>query len=212
MHLPTIPTGITTTLLTSLLPIFILPSLVSAVPQTTGPDSFLNYNIFLAQLTNSTNHFRHQHNASSILFNSTLSTFASSHLQSLELIHSDGPYGENLAIGCSSPQECVDVWGNERKEYNFEDGKFSEETGHFTQLVWRDTKEMGCAARWCETWNEGRGGWYLVCEFWPRGNVEGEFRENVQKGEYSGAGGLRPTGWVKMGVLVGMVGGWLVLV
>lgn len=118
-----------------------------------------------------------------------------------------------MGIGCANPQECVDRWGNERDKYDFKKGEFSEETGHFTQLVWKDSKEMGCAPRWCESWNEGRGGWYLVCEFWPKGNIEGGFRENVQKkGTYSAANGLRPVrGW-EVVLLTGTVAAWFVLV
>lgn len=58
--------------------------------------------------------------------------------------------------------------------YNYSDPVFSEQTGHFTQLVWESTSTVGCGARLC-----GTKGWYLVCEYWPRGNVVGEFGEQV---------------------------------
>jgi hypothetical protein len=37
--------------------------------------------------------------------------------------------------------------------YNFETGGFSGGTGHFTQLVWKGTTELGC----------GIAGMYVVC-------------------------------------------------
>ena len=76
---------------------------------------------------------------------------------------------------------------------------FTEETGHFTQLVWRGTEQMGCAAIDCgfgDSDGDGDGdsksrrtsrtqkdstlgkyeqaqGWYVVCEYSPAGNVVG---------------------------------------
>lgn len=67
-----------------------------------------------------------------------------------------------------------DIGAAEVKEYNYSDPSFSEETGHFTQLVWKDTTTVGCDSRLC-----GTQGWYLVCEYWPRGNVMGEFGQQV---------------------------------
>jgi hypothetical protein len=87
---------------------------------------------------------------------------------------------------------------------------FTEATGHFTQLVWRATTDVGCAAIDCGygnvTDNEKRAdtgsntraqGWYVVCEYSPAGNVmgssrsfggeKGYFKVNVQSAStYSG--------------------------
>ncbi|KAF4119779.1 SCP protein [Geosmithia morbida] len=70
--------------------------------------------------------------------------------------HSGGPYGENLAIGYGSARESVEAWGDEGQEYTQGQG-FTEKTGHFTQLVWKDTTDVGCARRLCGS----RQGWYL---------------------------------------------------
>ena len=59
---------------------------------------------------------------------------------------------------------------------------YTEETGHFTQLVWRDTTDVGCAAVDCgynaDSDSDGEGGrprrakgWYVVCEYSPGGNT-----------------------------------------
>eukprot|EP00116_Pleurobrachia_bachei_P003076 sb/3463338/ len=42
-------------------------------------------------------------------------------------------------------QEAVDAWYNEVKKYSFWFPGFSKKTGHFTQLVWKDTTKMGMA-------------------------------------------------------------------
>ncbi|KAJ9130758.1 Cell wall protein PRY3 [Pleurostoma richardsiae] len=162
------------------------PSIPSTAPQ------FVSESLFTSAILNSTNFFRTEHNASAVRWNHTLETFASDYLDGAgcDFAHSGGPYGENLAIGCSDAAGCVDAWGDEREEYDFGDPGFSEDTGHFTQLVWKNTTTVGCGRRLC-----GTSGWYLVCEYWPRGNVIGEFKEEVGKqvnGTGSGGGAVRP--------------------
>ena len=62
--------------------------------------------------------------------------------------HSPGmKYGENLAAGTEGaldPSSTVAMWYDEIKKYKFPNGGFSMETGHFTQTVWRSTKQVGC--------------------------------------------------------------------
>lgn len=164
------------------------PSIPSTAPQ------FTDAALFTSAILNSTNTFRSQHDASPVTWNTTLSAFASAYLASMrpespesgsecDFSHSGGPYGENLALGCGEVTGCVDLWGEEREQYAFGDAGFSEATGHFTQLVWKNTTAVGCGARLC-----GTRGWYLVCEYWPRGNVIGQFGEQVGR-QVSGAGG-----------------------
>lgn len=62
--------------------------------------------------------------------------------------------GENLWAGTRgyfSPEAMVDAWVREKR--HFKPGAFPnnsttgnvEDVGHFTQLAWRDTREVGCA-------------------------------------------------------------------
>jgi pathogenesis-related protein 1 len=93
------------------------------------------------------------------------------------LRHSQGQYGENLAAGTAGmldPAAVVGMWYDEVKRYSFARGAFSMQTGHFTQLVWRATSEVGCGSAQCD----GVDVW--VCQYDPPGNVQGEFRENVR--------------------------------
>ncbi|KAM7199950.1 SCP-like extracellular protein [Rhypophila sp. PSN 637] len=151
----------------------------ASLPSASSAPEFRSTEKFKSAVLNSTNTFREQHNTSAVEYNSTLAKFASSYLSSLadcEFEHSGGPYGENLAIGCSDTVSgCVELWGNERDMYDFGNPGFDKSTGHFTQLVWKNTTDVGCGRKWCG--QEKR--WYLVCEYWPRGNIVGQFDTQV---------------------------------
>ena len=90
--------------------------------------------------------------------------------------HSGGRYGENLAAGTAGTLDGSSVtamWYDEIKDYSFGNGGFSMNTGHFTQVVWRDSRSIGCGKATC------RGMDIYVCNYDPPGNVEGEYRSNV---------------------------------
>ncbi|KPM38492.1 hypothetical protein AK830_g8069 [Neonectria ditissima] len=161
---------------------------------------------FTSAILNSTNFYRDEHNASALTWNSTLEDFAANYLDDngCDFEHSGGPYGENLAMGYPNATASVEAWGNERDDYSFKKAKFSEATGHFTQLVWKDTTDVGCGRRLC-----GESGWYLVCEYWPRGNVVGAFKEQVQAEESEAAVVQRPTSVVALAIVLGFVLVWV---
>jgi hypothetical protein len=69
----------------------------------------------------------------------------------------------------------VDSWYGESTAYDFAAPGFSTKTGHFTQVVWRSSRELGCAKASC-------GGLdFWVCRYSPAGNVAGAFPANVPK-------------------------------
>ena len=80
-------------------------------------------------------------------------------------------YGENLFQGTADAFDAtyvVDAWGNEVEDYNYKKNKCSGVCGHYTQVVWKGTKEVGCAKIECK----GMDIW--VCNYNPPGNWVGE--------------------------------------
>jgi hypothetical protein len=89
--------------------------------------------------------------------------------------------GENMWKGGTCEGRCPDYfstadkvqsWVDEKKDYH--GGVLTPEnwypTGHYTQMVWRDTTHVGCAAA-----NGKDGNWdYLVCRYSPPGNYMGQ--------------------------------------
>jgi hypothetical protein len=70
--------------------------------------------------------------------------------------------------------EVAAMWHDELGEYDFDAPGFSMRTGHFTQLVWRETARLGCGVSQCG------GGELWVCNYDPPGNVERAYRDNVK--------------------------------
>lgn len=146
--------------------------------------SYTTQSSLIDSTLNSTNYFRSQHNATALTWNTSLADAASSWASTCQWRHSGGATGENLALGYPNMPSAIDAWGNERTLYDFSAPTgFGHETGHFTQLVWKDTTFLGCAAVDCSGKNSLKG-YVVVCEYWPPGNVVGQgnayFRANVQ--------------------------------
>ena len=59
-------------------------------------------------------------------------------------------------------------------QYDFKNPGFKSGTGHFTQLVWKGSKQIGCGAA-CNSNNKC----YLTCNYYPPGNYLGQFENNV---------------------------------
>jgi Cysteine-rich secretory protein family len=89
----------------------------------------------------------------------------------------DKAQGENLWMGTTdiySAEEMVKLWVDEKKD--FKPGKFPAvsatgnwfDIGHYTQLIWPGTTSIGCSIQ------SGGGDDYLVCRYFPAGNVMGE--------------------------------------
>jgi len=148
----------------------------AAAPAATSSASYASGS-FEDSCVSTHNKYRSVHQAGDLTWNQTMADFAKTVSQTCVFKHSGGPYGENLAAGYSDPSAAITAWYNENSQYNYAAGQFSEATGHFTQLVWKDAKQVGCATVTCNGENNTPGD-FLTCEY-DTGNVIGYFVQNV---------------------------------
>jgi len=158
---------------------------VSSPPAPTST-TYTSDTTFRNSILDAHNFYRDEHNASALTWNTTSAAYALDWASKCQFQHTGGPTGENLAAGYANATAAVDGWGGERVDYKF--GKnptgFSEKTGHFTQVVWRNTTSVGCGRFACNGKNKTPG-YYVVCEYYPPGNVNGAddqyFIDNVKE-------------------------------
>ncbi|WP_351999961.1 CAP domain-containing protein [Sphingobium sp. SJ10-10] len=87
------------------------------------------------------------------------------------------PSGENLWMGSRGLYDYEVMVGSflDEKRYFRRSGTLPdlsttgrwEDVGHYTQIIWRGTRKVGCAL------GEGQSYDYLVCRYFPAGNVFG---------------------------------------
>ncbi|XP_053181584.1 Golgi-associated plant pathogenesis-related protein 1-like [Scomber japonicus] len=131
------------------------------------------------------NAYRAQHNAKPLTYNDELNSAAqkwADHLLSISSMgHSDTKDGENVYnMWSSAPlnltgKEAVESWYNEIKDYNWGRPGFASNTGHFTQVVWAESTELGVGLA-----TDGKKV-FVVGQYRPAGNMNmpGYFEKNV---------------------------------
>ncbi|KAF9015338.1 CAP domain-containing protein [Cyathus striatus] len=126
------------------------------------------------------NTVRANHGASALTWSDELASKAQQWANGCVFEHSGGSlgdFGEDLAAGGGdfSITSAVKLWTDEASEYD----PSNPVPSHFTQVVWKATTQVGCAVQSCDGILDGTAKYY-VCEYFPAGNVIGEFAENVQ--------------------------------
>ena len=85
--------------------------------------------------------------------------------------------GENLYInyqGSFDVEKICESWYNEKNKYDFSKNKYQKGTGHFTQMIWKETKKVGFG------WDKSKDNKiYFLAYYYPAGNEIGKFKENV---------------------------------
>ncbi|EEF40270.1 pathogenesis-related protein 1B [Ricinus communis] len=98
---------------------------------------------------------------------------ANQHKSDCSLVHSEGPYGENLAwsSGDLSGTDAVKMWIDEKPYYDYNSNSCAsgQICGHYTQVVWRSSVRLGCAKVSCNN-----GGTFIGCNYDPPGNYIGQ--------------------------------------
>ena len=151
-----------------------------------GKQNLSGYTQFDIEALEAHNRYRRKHHVPPLALNKDLCKIAQSYAQRLlatnSFEHSQNKYkgnelGENLYM-CSGKVATGEMattdWYNEIKMHNFRKD-FQSETGHFTQVVWKGTEEVGFGVA-----NKGNT-YFVVANYYPPGNFAGEFANNVFK-------------------------------
>ncbi|KAK6356795.1 hypothetical protein TWF718_001136 [Orbilia javanica] len=141
--------------------------------------SFLPESQYRDALLRVHNNCRAAHGVPAMKWSQDLVNYAQSNTPTCAFAHTrtlgrDG-MGENILYGPGSPESMVQTmwYDNELKLYNFARQGFAMSTGHMTQMVWKETAEVGCAVKKCPQ------GTYVKCNYRRPGNVSGRFESNV---------------------------------
>ena len=113
---------------------------------------------------------------------------AMTHSTSSQYYDSSNPYGENLAYAgttgtvaeeAAAYESSIQAWYDEIADWNYSTNASSGgDTGHFTQLVWQDSEQVNCG--YATFYNAPYNSYYVVCQYYPAGNWQGEYADNVQ--------------------------------
>ena len=148
---------------------------------------FINEKVFdISLISNIINKFRYKHKVPNLQYNKTLELFAQNWCQYLMdnnlFMHSKNRlYGENLYYQINYinqdntliVNESIKAWYDENTLYNYNLNQFQFEAGHFTALVWKNTKLYGIGFI-------KKNSKSIVCmNTFPPGNVDGAYLKNV---------------------------------
>jgi|Laugrefabdmm15dn_1035133.scaffolds.fasta_scaffold16244_3 uncharacterized protein YkwD len=124
------------------------------------------------------NAFRRPLKLSQLTWNEELSELAENWAMTLakkdKSIHHrpDNEFGENIAYFSYEDDLSygVSLWTDEKKDFEYKPiGDDYAIAGHYTQVIWKNTTEVGCGCA------KGKSGYtYFVCNYNPHGNVIGQ--------------------------------------
>lgn len=136
------------------------------------------------------NRWRSQAGAPPLHWSPTLAETAQAHADFLKSsqgcrpVHSAADLGENLfwaspirysdgsvELQPVTPTQAVDGWGGEKADFDHAANRCApgKVCGHYTQLVWKSTSELGCGKAVCPDSSQ-----IWVCNYRPAGNIIGQ--------------------------------------
>lgn len=140
----------------------------------------------LAGLTAAHNMWRQRVGVQTLVWNPSLAASAKTYAEQCIWAHDanrspDAGFsyvGENLYLSSQQPSSAVvlasvESWAEERLNYEF--GRtiaqsVLSDVGHYTQLVWDDTMEVGCGYAYCPSVQGAFAGTIVSCRYGPGGN------------------------------------------
>nr|WQQ44632.1 golgi-associated plant pathopathogenesis-related protein 1 [Dugesia japonica] len=129
------------------------------------------------------NKLRKLHNVPQMIINNSLSSesqeWSKQMAENCKLLHSktDGKYGENIAASSKklTGEEVTLMWYREVFDYKFNEEKQDiSKIGHFSQVVWKNSNEIGLGLA------KGTNGmWFYCARYLKSGNCTGKYLENI---------------------------------
>ena len=147
---------------------------------------------FYKEMLDAHNELRSLHNANILCLNLKLCKIAQEsalkYANSMSITNDDKELvilGENIAFQFSNSKDPINgvvitrLWYNEIKNFKFSNLVFSSSeiasTGHFTQLIWKGTTDVGFGRA------KGQDGSCIyVAKYYPAGNIQNEFELNLE--------------------------------
>jgi len=133
------------------------------------------------------NELRKKHGSPAMTINKQMNkeaeAWAQENAKNQRMKHSDpgdrNGNGENLWYGCGyDPAQATQDWYDEITDpgYDFNNPGYQSGTGHFTQVVWKASTELGIGKAVADN-----GCVYVCARYAPGGNMQGDFEANVKK-------------------------------
>lgn len=153
--------------------------LISASPEVNWP-SKKDRVIDQEKLVSRHNFYREKLDIPPLEWSDSLADFAQNWADHLAdngcgLEHSSGSFGENIywTSGKRDENDVVDYWAQESKYFDHENPVFKKGKmnayGHYTQIIWRETRYVGAGVATCSNGTE-----IWVCSYDPPGNYINE--------------------------------------
>lgn len=152
------------------------------------PDAGLNAS--LSQALQAHNKYRTLHHSPALNWSEGLATEASAIAQKMATQStlagrkdSALNLGQNLAklagsMACSDAGEiATNLWYSQARNYSYSDPRLNADTDTFTQVVWKDTKEVGVGC--AKSPSNEAGPMFVVALYKPAGNIPKMLRQNV---------------------------------
>ncbi len=151
------------------------------------------YTRVLSDMLKLHNYYRARHSASPLTISQRLNYIAqkyAEYLAATSTFQHSGNKLDNEALGENlymqwisrgkvpvSARDAAKSWYDEIQLYSFKNPQYSEETGHFTQMVWKSSQKMGVGVALSANGREV----YIATNYYPAGNIinPGYFEKNV---------------------------------
>lgn len=168
----------------------------AAATTTSATSAVVTNQAYIDTILRHHNVHRANHSANALTWSPNLAAIAqeigSSCVYAHDLVTGGGGYGQNIGYGFRPVNMgqfvTTGLYNSEVNSYTYFGGEPDINTlsqwGHFSQIVWQDTTEVGCYTYDCSATGlqntvSNSLPYFTVCNYAPRGNIIGSFEENV---------------------------------